>query len=153
MAKSGDTKHVSFATQLIAGGTAGAMEAVSIRSSQHSQPLLLTREIQLCCQPLDTIKVRMQLSRSGSTPGVCRLKMQLAVTCSFLRHTDQASRVLCDRRDDRASRDSFGVIQRSRRCALWHRPEDGDPVCQLRGVQESARPSNWYEWRREHIPR
>ena len=26
--------------------------------------------LQLCCQPLDTIKVRMQLSRSGRTPGV-----------------------------------------------------------------------------------
>ena len=26
---------------------------------------------QLCCQPLDTIKVRMQLSKSGTAPGVC----------------------------------------------------------------------------------
>ncbi|GJE94682.1 mitochondrial carrier [Phanerochaete sordida] len=43
-------KPVGFATQLTAGGIAGAMEA-------------------LCCQPLDTIKVRMQLSRSGRAPG------------------------------------------------------------------------------------
>ncbi|KAF9510456.1 hypothetical protein BS47DRAFT_1300158 [Hydnum rufescens UP504] len=41
---------VGFATQLIAGGTAGMAEA-------------------LTCQPLDTIKVRMQLSRSGRLPG------------------------------------------------------------------------------------
>ncbi|KAI0077184.1 mitochondrial carrier [Panus rudis PR-1116 ss-1] len=45
-----EKKPVGFATQLIAGGTAGAMEA-------------------LCCQPLDTIKVRMQLSKSGTAPG------------------------------------------------------------------------------------
>ncbi|TCD69414.1 hypothetical protein EIP91_007761 [Steccherinum ochraceum] len=50
MSRSGDRKPVGFATQLIAGGAAGGMEA-------------------LCCQPLDTIKVRMQLSRSGSAPG------------------------------------------------------------------------------------
>jgi len=50
MSPPADKKHVSFSTQLIAGGTAGAMEA-------------------LCCQPLDTIKVRMQLSRSGRAPG------------------------------------------------------------------------------------
>ncbi|KAH9949287.1 mitochondrial carrier [Amylocystis lapponica] len=50
MSRSEDKKPVGFATQLIAGGTAGAMEA-------------------LCCQPLDTIKVRMQLSRSGRAPG------------------------------------------------------------------------------------
>ncbi|KAI5983165.1 mitochondrial carrier domain-containing protein [Pisolithus marmoratus] len=43
-------KQVGFATHIIAGGMAGAMET-------------------LCCQPLDTIKVRMQLSRSGRAPG------------------------------------------------------------------------------------
>ncbi|KAK2467723.1 hypothetical protein APHAL10511_000018 [Amanita phalloides] len=43
-------KPVNFSTHIIAGGTAGACEA-------------------LACQPLDTIKVRMQLSRSGRTPG------------------------------------------------------------------------------------
>ncbi|EIW54034.1 mitochondrial carrier [Trametes versicolor FP-101664 SS1] len=48
--RSADKKPVGFATQLTAGGIAGAMEA-------------------LCCQPLDTIKVRMQLSRSGRAPG------------------------------------------------------------------------------------
>ncbi|THG93908.1 hypothetical protein EW145_g8258, partial [Phellinidium pouzarii] len=46
-----DKKPISFATHITAGGIAGAMEA-------------------LVCQPLDTIKVRMQLSRSGLTPGV-----------------------------------------------------------------------------------
>lgn len=50
MSRNNDKKPIAFATQLIAGGSAGAMEA-------------------LCCQPLDTIKVRMQLSRSGSAPG------------------------------------------------------------------------------------
>jgi len=45
-----EKKKVGFATHLTAGGCAGAMEA-------------------LCCQPLDTIKVRMQLSRSGRIPG------------------------------------------------------------------------------------
>ncbi|KAI0785818.1 mitochondrial carrier [Abortiporus biennis] len=50
MSRSGDKKPVGFATQLTAGGIAGAMEA-------------------LCCQPLDTIKVRMQLSKSGRAPG------------------------------------------------------------------------------------
>ncbi|KLO11083.1 mitochondrial carrier [Schizopora paradoxa] len=43
-------KPVGFATHITAGGLAGAMEA-------------------LCCQPLDTIKVRMQLSKSGIRPG------------------------------------------------------------------------------------
>ncbi|EMD33215.1 hypothetical protein CERSUDRAFT_118263 [Gelatoporia subvermispora B] len=50
MSRSRDAKPASFAIQLTAGGMAGAMEA-------------------LVCQPLDTIKVRMQLSRSGSAPG------------------------------------------------------------------------------------
>ncbi|THH08937.1 hypothetical protein EW146_g8833 [Bondarzewia mesenterica] len=49
MSRSGD-KKVGFGTHITAGGLAGAMEA-------------------LCCQPLDTIKVRMQLSRSGRLPG------------------------------------------------------------------------------------
>lgn len=43
-------KPASAATNLIAGGAAGMMEA-------------------LVCHPLDTIKVRMQLSRRGRTPG------------------------------------------------------------------------------------
>ncbi|ELU42021.1 succinate:fumarate antiporter [Rhizoctonia solani AG-1 IA] len=47
----GEKAKVPFAIHLIAGGTAGMAEA-------------------LCCQPLDTIKVRMQLSRSGRMPGV-----------------------------------------------------------------------------------
>ncbi|KAH9975573.1 succinate/fumarate mitochondrial transporter [Lactifluus volemus] len=47
---SSDRKPVGFGTHITAGGIAGAMEA-------------------LCCQPLDTIKVRMQLSKSGRTPG------------------------------------------------------------------------------------
>ncbi|KZP13728.1 mitochondrial carrier [Athelia psychrophila] len=46
----GEKKPVGFATHITAGGIAGGMEA-------------------LCCQPLDTIKVRMQLSKSGMTPG------------------------------------------------------------------------------------
>ncbi|VDC05097.1 unnamed protein product [Peniophora sp. CBMAI 1063] len=50
MSRSGDKKPVGFGTHIVAGGLAGAAEA-------------------LCCQPLDTIKVRMQLSRSGSAPG------------------------------------------------------------------------------------
>lgn len=50
MSRSGDKKPVGFGTHITAGGIAGAMEA-------------------LCCQPLDTIKVRMQLSRSGRAPG------------------------------------------------------------------------------------
>ncbi|TFK50858.1 mitochondrial carrier [Heliocybe sulcata] len=50
MSRSAEKKPVGFATHIIAGGLAGAMEA-------------------LCCQPLDTIKVRMQLSRSGRAPG------------------------------------------------------------------------------------
>ncbi|KAM6504023.1 Mitochondrial carrier domain containing protein [Amanita muscaria] len=50
MSRPGSKKPVAFATYLTAGGMAGACEA-------------------LACQPLDTIKVRMQLSRSGRTPG------------------------------------------------------------------------------------
>ncbi|RKF59545.1 Succinate/fumarate mitochondrial transporter [Erysiphe neolycopersici] len=44
-------KRTSVATNLIAGGTAGMMEA-------------------LVCHPLDTIKVRMQLSRRSRAPGM-----------------------------------------------------------------------------------
>ncbi|KAF9529811.1 mitochondrial carrier domain-containing protein [Crepidotus variabilis] len=50
MSRNGNKKPVGFATHIIAGGFAGGCEA-------------------LTCQPLDTIKVRMQLSRSGRTPG------------------------------------------------------------------------------------
>jgi len=46
----GGKKPASAATNLIAGGGAGMMEA-------------------LVCHPLDTIKVRMQLSRRGRAPG------------------------------------------------------------------------------------
>lgn len=46
-------KPASAMTNLIAGGGAGMMEA-------------------LVCHPLDTIKVRMQLSRRGNTPGTKR---------------------------------------------------------------------------------
>ncbi|KAH9819340.1 Succinate/fumarate mitochondrial transporter [Teratosphaeria destructans] len=49
----GGKKPASAATNLIAGGGAGMMEA-------------------LVCHPLDTIKVRMQLSRRGRTPGTKR---------------------------------------------------------------------------------
>lgn len=47
----GGRKPASAATNLIAGGGAGMMEA-------------------LACHPLDTIKVRMQLSRRARMPGV-----------------------------------------------------------------------------------
>ncbi|KAJ7099425.1 mitochondrial carrier domain-containing protein [Mycena belliarum] len=50
MSRSGNKKPVGFATHIAAGGIAGACEA-------------------LTCQPLDTIKVRMQLSKSGRAPG------------------------------------------------------------------------------------
>nr|ACO57106.1 truncated mitochondrial succinate-fumerate antiporter [Aspergillus nidulans] len=51
-AKGGDgRKPASPAVNLIAGGGAGMMEA-------------------LVCHPLDTIKVRMQLSRRSTAPGV-----------------------------------------------------------------------------------
>ena len=49
----GQKKPASAATNLIAGGGAGMMEA-------------------LVCHPLDTIKVRMQLSRRGRQPGTKR---------------------------------------------------------------------------------
>ncbi|KAK0666552.1 putative succinate/fumarate mitochondrial transporter [Cercophora samala] len=48
--KDGQKKPASAATNLIAGGGAGMMEA-------------------LVCHPLDTIKVRMQLSKRGRVPG------------------------------------------------------------------------------------
>jgi len=51
MSRSGDRKPVGFAMHITAGGIAGACEA-------------------LVCQPLDTIKVRMQLSKTGRLPGV-----------------------------------------------------------------------------------
>ncbi|KAJ7655582.1 mitochondrial carrier domain-containing protein [Mycena polygramma] len=50
MSRSGNKQPVGFATHIAAGGIAGACEA-------------------LVCQPLDTIKVRMQLSKSGRAPG------------------------------------------------------------------------------------
>lgn len=50
MSRNGNKKPVGFATHIIAGGIAGGCEA-------------------LTCQPLDTIKVRMQLSKSGRAPG------------------------------------------------------------------------------------
>ncbi|KAL2270539.1 hypothetical protein VTJ83DRAFT_2723 [Remersonia thermophila] len=52
-ADNGRKKPTSAATNLIAGGGAGMMEA-------------------LVCHPLDTIKVRMQLSRRGRQPGMPR---------------------------------------------------------------------------------
>jgi len=50
---SGKKKAPSAATNLIAGGGAGMMEA-------------------LVCHPLDTVKVRMQLSRRGRQPGMAK---------------------------------------------------------------------------------
>lgn len=50
MSRSDAKRNVGFATHITAGGIAGMAEA-------------------LTCQPLDTIKVRMQLSRSGLRPG------------------------------------------------------------------------------------
>ncbi|KAK0210876.1 mitochondrial carrier domain-containing protein [Desarmillaria ectypa] len=50
MSRNSNKKPVGFATHITAGGMAGACEA-------------------LTCQPLDTIKVRMQLSKSGRAPG------------------------------------------------------------------------------------
>ncbi|EEB95054.1 hypothetical protein MPER_06038, partial [Moniliophthora perniciosa FA553] len=50
MPPSSNKQPVGFAVHITAGGIAGACEA-------------------LACQPLDTIKVRMQLSRSGRVPG------------------------------------------------------------------------------------
>jgi len=50
MSRNSNKKPVGFATHIIAGGIGGGCEA-------------------LVCQPLDTIKVRMQLSRSGRAPG------------------------------------------------------------------------------------
>ncbi|KAI8579434.1 hypothetical protein K450DRAFT_242152 [Umbelopsis ramanniana AG] len=55
MSKAGDAKPKTLLTHLIAGGSAGLVEACT-------------------CHPLDTIKVRMQLSKSGSrTKGGKRL--------------------------------------------------------------------------------
>ncbi|KAF9012674.1 mitochondrial carrier domain-containing protein [Cyathus striatus] len=50
MSRNNNKQPVGFATHITAGGMAGACEA-------------------LVCQPLDTIKVRMQLSKSGRAPG------------------------------------------------------------------------------------
>ena len=64
-----DRKPVGFGTHITAGGIAGAMEAVR---SPYMMELIfgIIAISQLCCQPLDTIKVRMQLSKSGRAPGV-----------------------------------------------------------------------------------
>ncbi|KAI5289058.1 hypothetical protein KEM55_008911 [Ascosphaera atra] len=51
MPKTENKKPASAAVNLIAGGGAGMMEA-------------------LACHPLDTVKVRMQLSRRARAPGV-----------------------------------------------------------------------------------
>ena len=51
MSRNGNKKPVGFATHITAGGIAGACEA-------------------LVCQPLDTIKVRMQLSKTSTQSGV-----------------------------------------------------------------------------------
>lgn len=67
----GQKKKVGFATHITAGGIAGGMEAVSLSLLSRAQFFLCwVYDVQLCCQPLDTIKVRMQLSKSGSAPGV-----------------------------------------------------------------------------------
>lgn len=69
MSRGGNKKPVGFATHITAGGIAGACEAVC-PSFRHR---IAFGELgaKLACQPLDTIKVRMQLSRSGRVPGVC----------------------------------------------------------------------------------
>ncbi|KAH7115025.1 mitochondrial uncoupling protein 2 [Dendryphion nanum] len=62
----GGKKPASAATNLIAGGGAGMMEA-------------------LACHPLDTIKVRMQLSRRARAPGVRLPHQRTAPKRGFLR--------------------------------------------------------------------
>jgi Mitochondrial carrier protein len=64
MSKAGDTKPKTLMTHLIAGGSAGLVEACT-------------------CHPLDTIKVRMQLSKSGSrSKGV--MGHDLSIQCTFI---------------------------------------------------------------------
>lgn len=69
MYRNGKKKPVGFATHITAGGIAGGCEAVSYQTQGISDGSIL---LQLVCQPLDTIKVRMQLSKSGRAPGVSR---------------------------------------------------------------------------------
>ena len=86
MSRNGDKKKpVGFATHITAGGIAGAMEAVStqlplaISIFFHSSLFNgASYSLQLACQPLDTIKVRMQLSKSGLAPGVSLLLISLS---------------------------------------------------------------------------
>jgi len=69
MSPKNNKKPVGFATHIIAGGIAGGCEAVSYHQKLPSRYISTSLSPQLACQPLDTIKVRMQLSKSGRAPG------------------------------------------------------------------------------------
>lgn len=95
----------------LAGGGAGMMEA-------------------LVCHPLDTVKVRMQLSRRARAPGVSHIMTCIGdkATANMLSILGQASWLRSDRYGDRAQGDCNGSVQRPGCCAGRHYPEDGHSI-------------------------
>lgn len=103
MSRSGNKKPVGFSTHIIAGGIAGACEAVSSVDRLFRLDVGLHSSVQLTCQPLDTIKVRMQLSKSGRAPGVrLHIILSLSPIESLMRcDIDQVAGLHCDWRPHR----------------------------------------------------
>ena len=63
-------KKTPIGVHLLAGGTAGMSEALVCRTSRCAELATRSAHFFLLADPLDTIKVRMQLSRSSRGKGV-----------------------------------------------------------------------------------
>jgi|SRR3984957_9382523 len=143
MSRRTSKRPVGFATHITAGGMAGACEAVrtlTLIQYSYSPPFQLT------CQPLDTIKVRMQLSKSGRLPGVSPFHSGSSIILwepppPPNPYLDQTSRLFSNRSDDSPSRDTPCLVQRFRCRPFWYRSQNGHPFRQFRGLQVLARRS------------
>jgi hypothetical protein len=101
----------TLVTHLVAGGAAGLIEACS-------------------CHPLDTIKVRMQLSKSGArNAAVCiHFKyLQFIQACPYLNLNvlGKATGICWCWSKDRAKRILLCPVQGSRCRGNWYCPQDG----------------------------
>src|ERR1700737_3640099 len=79
----------------------------------------------------------MQLSKSGSAPGVSCVNALQAFGLKP-RDLDESEGFHCYRRIHRTSRNAVSSVQGPRCCSLRYRAEDGDSFCEFRGIQGGA---------------
>lgn len=153
MSRGGDRKPVGFATQLTAGGIAGAMEAVS-------SPFVISRGTQLTPPAAHLPATRHHQGPDAAFPvwsrtrGTSRPPFFLQKPLTSLPRTDEGARVRRDRPHDRTARDATRAVQGARRGAFWDCSQDGCSVRVIRALQELARgPRDRQDESGQHLPR